>query len=152
MFRLKPMAWWVLPWGLLAGLLISILFVRASTNWKSLPSSDCGQAGSFPISFYAPRGGCVTLEEGYPVKFLSTAPLIEADPGAPARDATVGAEPNLALSRLAADWLIWSLVSCLIFYYLSSPRGARRHLPDAGTPSRTQVRPDTGAEDQNARK
>jgi hypothetical protein len=144
------MAWWVLPWGLLAGLLITILFSGASTNWKSLPRSDCGDTTSFPLSSYALHGGCITLEDGYPVKFLSTAPSIEADPGTPARDAGVIGQPALDPIGLAADWLIWSLVSCLTLYYFSRPRGTRRHPSDADTPGRTQERSDTGIRDQHA--
>ena len=62
MFRLKPLAWWVVPWGLLAGLLLTLAFL-GQMDFRNLPG--CRQ----PV--YGPRlphslAMCDTIEEGYP--------------------------------------------------------------------------------------
>jgi len=36
MFRLKPLAWWVVPWGLLAGLLLTLAFL-GQMDFRNLP-------------------------------------------------------------------------------------------------------------------
>ena len=52
---------WMLPWGLLAGLVISLLFL-AQMRWTQL--SGCGPAGA-PRAHLPAR--CIGLAEGYPL-------------------------------------------------------------------------------------
>jgi hypothetical protein len=121
MLRLKPVAWWVLPWGLLAGMILTLLFLGSQT-WK--PLTDCGQRASPPYSLYSPPGGCFTLEEGYPVRFLSSYPVLEQNPGTSSRPAGLGASQVISKVGLGEDWLIWSAASCLVLYLLSARKTA----------------------------
>ena len=121
MLRLKPLAWWVLPWGLLAGLLLTLAFL-GQMNWK--PLSDCGQRPWPSARPYSLRGGCATIDQGYPVRFLSSVPDVEADPGASVSDANVSSSPVINKGGLAEDWLIWSVVSCLALYIVSPAKRA----------------------------
>jgi hypothetical protein len=129
MLRLKPLAWWVLPWGLLAGMIVTLLFL-GQMAWK--PLTDCGQRTSFPYSQYSPPGGCSTIEEGYPVRFLSTAPLLEQNPGIRPGKAEVDGAPVISKAGLAEDWLVWSVISCLVLYMASARRktGEQAQAPD----------------------
>jgi hypothetical protein len=119
MLSLKPLPWWIIPWGLLAGIILTLLCLGSMT-WK--PLTDCGQRVSPPYSPYSPPGGCTTIEEGYPVRFLSSRPLLEQDPGTSSRKAEVNGVPVINKSGLAEDWLIWSIVSCLALYIVSARR------------------------------
>jgi hypothetical protein len=119
MLRLKPLAWWVIPWGLLAGIILTLLCLGSMT-WK--PLTDCGQRASPPYSPYSLPGGCTTIDEGYPVRFLSSEPLLEQNPGASSREAEVSGSPVIDKRGLAEDWLIWSMVSCLALYIVSARR------------------------------
>src|SRR5579862_3618562 len=110
MVRLKPLAWWVFPWGLLAGGLLTLMFL-GQMSWK--PLSGCGQLSSSPYRPYPLRGGCATIAEGYPVRFLSSVPGVEANPGTSARGAYVSSAPVIDKGGLAEDWLLWSAISCL---------------------------------------
>ena len=68
MLRLKPLAWWVLPWGLLAGLLLTLAFL-GHMDFRNLPG--CRQPVYGPPLPH-PLARCDTIEEGYPVRFLSS--------------------------------------------------------------------------------
>jgi len=125
MLKPKPLAWWVLPWGMLAGGLLTLVFL-GQMSWKPLP--DCGQIPWPSARPYALRGGCATINEGYPVRFLDSVPGVEAKPGTSARDAYVSSAPVISKGGLAGDWLIWSAVSCLALYIVSPTRtGSRRY-------------------------
>jgi len=128
MLRFKPPAWWVVPWSLLAGMILTLVFL-GSMNWK--PLSDCGQAISPPYRQYSLPGGCATIDEGYPVRFLSGTPTLEQNPGTGSRYADVNSVPVIDKGGLAEDWLIWSIVSCLALYIVSSRRrtDAGRAIP-----------------------
>lgn len=119
MLRLRPLAWWVVPWGLLAGIILTLLCLGSMT-WK--PLTDCGQRASPPYSPYSPPGGCFTIDEGYPVRFLSSEPLLEQNPGASSSKAVVNGVPVINKGGLAEDWLIWSIFSCLALYIVSARR------------------------------
>jgi hypothetical protein len=119
MLRFRPLAWWVIPWGMLAGIVLTLLCLGAGT-WE--PLADCGQRVSPPYSLYSPPGGCSTIAEGYPVRFLSSAPLLEQNPGTSSREAGVSGVPVIDKGGLAEDWLIWSIVSCLALYVVSARR------------------------------
>ena len=111
---LKPVAWWVLPWGLLVGGLLTLVFL-GQMNGK--PLSNCGETSSASPTAGTPRGGgCATIDEGSPVRFLSSAPGVGANPGTSSRDADVSGASFLTKGGLAGDWLIWSLVSCVGLY------------------------------------
>jgi hypothetical protein len=133
MLRLKPLAW-VIPWGLLAGMIVTLLFL-GQMAWK--PLTDCGVKSAFPYSSYTPPGGCSTIIEGYPVRYLSSAPLLEQapEPGASSRAATVSGAPIINKGGLAEDWLIWSMVSCLVLYIVSARKkaGEQAQTPDLAT-------------------
>jgi hypothetical protein len=141
MLRLKPLAWWVLPWGMLAGGLLTLVFL-GQMSWKPLP--DCGQVPWPSAQPYSLRGGCATIDEGYPVRFLYSVPGVEAKPGTSAREAYVSSAPIINKGGLAEDWLIWSAVSCLALYIVSPARTGRgryrsadaRLAPGPGHPSR----------------
>jgi hypothetical protein len=122
MLRLRPLAWWVIPWGLVAGMILTLLCL-GSMNWK--PLADCGQRTSPPYTLYSPPGGCFTIDEGYPVRFLSSEPGLEQNPGASPREAGVSGVPVISKGGLAEDWLIWSIVSCLALYIVSALRTVR---------------------------
>ena len=125
MLGLKPLAWWVLPWGLLVGGLLTLVFL-GQMSWK--PLSGCGQTSSSPYRPYSLRGGCATIDEGSPVRFLSSAPGVAANPGTSPRDADVSGASFLTKGGLAGDWLIWSLVSCVGLYILPpTKRTGRGH-------------------------
>jgi hypothetical protein len=133
MLRLKPLAWWVLPWGMLAGVLRTLVFL-GQMGWK--PLSDCGQMSSPSARLYSVRGGCATIDEGYPVRFLSTVPGVEANPGASVRDTSVSGVPVINKGGLAEDWFIWSAISCLALYIVSPARtGSGRYRAAAARPA-----------------
>ena len=98
---------------------MTLLFLGSMT-WE--PLTDCGQRVSPPYSPYSPPGGCVTIDEGYPVRFLSSEPLLEQNPGTSSREAEVSGTPVINKGGLAEDWLIWSIVSCLALYIVSARR------------------------------
>jgi hypothetical protein len=126
MRMLKPLAW-VVPWGLLAGLLLTLVFL-GQMGWKDL--SGCGQKTSFPYRLYSLPGGCTTIEEGYPVRFLSSFPVLEQNPGAAWRTASLGSAPYINKRGLIEDWLVWSLISCSVLYIVGARR-RRRTVPHA---------------------
>jgi hypothetical protein len=97
-------------------------------DWKDL--SDCGQTASFPSRLYSLPGGCTTIEEGYPVRFLSSFPVLEQNPGAAWRTASLGSAPHINKRGLIEDWLVWSLVSCSVLYIVGASRQPRT-VPDA---------------------
>jgi amino acid transporter len=119
MLRFRPLAWWVIPWGMLAGIILTLLCLGAGT-WE--PLTDCGQRVSPPYSGYSPPGGCSTIAEGYPVRFLSSEPLLEQNPGTSSREAGISGVPVINKGGLAEDWLIWSIVGCLALYVVSARR------------------------------
>src|SRR5262249_13416312 len=89
-----------------------------------------------PNRRYSLRGGCETIDEGTPVRFLSSAPGVEAHPGTSSRDADVSGAPIINKGGLAEDWLIWSLVSCVGLYVVPPTKmtgpGASDELAWAG--------------------
>jgi hypothetical protein len=89
-------------------------------SWKPLP--DCGQVPWPSAQPYSLRAGCATIDEGYPVRFLSSVPGVEAKPGTSARDAYVSSTPIINKGGLAKDWLIWAAVSRLALYSVSPTR------------------------------
>jgi len=94
---------WVLPWGLLAGLVITLLFL-AQMRWTPLPG--CGPAGA-PRPHLPAR--CIGLAEGYPLRFLY------GYQGVPKID-------KLALMK---DWAQWSLISTSALYAFELLRAGR---------------------------
>jgi hypothetical protein len=88
---------------------------------------------------------CDTIEEGYPVRFLSSYPYLEQDHGRTSNLAGVdiGGVPVINKGGLAEDWLIWSLVSCLALYIVSptkragstQDRAAAAPVPGPGHPA-----------------
>jgi hypothetical protein len=134
MLRLKPLAWWVLPWGLLAGMIVTLLCLGQMT-WK--PLTGCGQRTSPSYSLYSPPGGCSTIDEGYPVRFLSTAPALEQNPGIRPGKAEVDGAPVVSKAGLAEDWFIWSLVSCVVLYMVSARKKAGEQAQAPGLAAST---------------
>jgi hypothetical protein len=94
---------WMLPWGLLAGLVITLLFL-AQMRWTQLPG--CGPAGA-PLAHLPAR--CIGLAEGYPLQFLY------GYQGVPKID-------KLALMK---DWAQWSLISTSALYAFELLRAGR---------------------------
>lgn len=127
MLRLKPLAWWVLPWGLLAGVLLTLAFL-GQMNFRDLPG--CRQTDYGPPLRHS-LAGCDTIEEGYPVRFLSSYPYLVQDTGKASNIAAVsiGGVPVINKGGLVEDWLIWSAVSCLALYIVSPRRrpGGRQY-------------------------
>lgn len=108
MLKLKPLAWWIIPWSLLAGIILTLLCLGSMT-WE--PLTDCGQGASPPYNPYSPPGGCYTINEGYPVRFLSSEPLLEQNPGTSSREAGISeagisSAPVINKAGLAEDWLV----------------------------------------------
>jgi hypothetical protein len=122
MRMLKPLAW-VVPWGLLAGLLLTLVSL-GQMGWK--PLSDCGQRNSAPYSLYSLPGGCSTIDEGAPVRFLSSDPVLEQNPGGAWRTASVGSAPLINKHGLVEDWLVWSLTSWSVLYIAALIVGTSR--------------------------
>lgn len=121
MVQLKPLMQWMVPWALVAGITLTLLSLGAM-HWEQL--QGCGQRNSPPYGAYSPSGGCATLAEGYPVRFLSTQPELDADPGTGAGQVGVGGVPVINKVGLAEDWLIWSIVSCSAIYVVCRRRPA----------------------------
>ena len=65
------------------------------------------------------------------MRFLSSTPTLEQNPGTGSRYADVNSVPVIDKGGLAEDWLIWSIVSCLALYIVSSRRrtDAGRAIP-----------------------
>ena len=91
-----------------------------SGTWE--PLTDCAQRASPPYNPCSPPGGCSTIAEGYPVRFLSSAPLLEQNPGTSSSGAGISGAPVIDKAGLAEDWLIWAIVSCSALYVVSSRR------------------------------
>jgi hypothetical protein len=89
---------WMAAAALAAGVLVTLLFL-GSMSWKSVPCA----AGSS-----ARTAACSTLDEGFPVHFLSALPA-GADVAYPAIDSGAAAEDLTVWSVLgfAACYLIW---------------------------------------------
>lgn len=107
---------WMLPWSLLAGLVITLLLL-GQMDWTAVPG--CGPAGA-PLARLPDR--CIGLAEGYPLRFLfgyQDVPVID----------------KLALIK---DWAQWSLVSGSALYALHMLRLGRQEQPD---PAPGQHRP-----------
>jgi hypothetical protein len=115
---------------MLAGGLLTLGFL-GQMSWKSL--SGCGQVPWPSAQPYSLHGGCATIDEGYPVRFLSSVPGVEAKPGSSARDAYVSSAPIINKGGLAEDWLIWSVVSCTALYIVSPARTGGGRYRAAGT-------------------
>ena len=56
------------------------------------------------------------------MRFLSSEPLLEQNPGTSSREAGVSGVRVINKGGLAEDWLIWSIVSCLALYVVSARR------------------------------
>ena len=84
--------------------------------------TDCAQRASPPYNPYSPPGGCSTIAEGYPVRFLSSAAQLEQNPGTSSSGAGISGAPVINKAGLAEDWLIWSIASCSGLYVVSSRR------------------------------
>src|SRR5258706_13311235 len=93
----------MLPWGLLAGLIITLLFL-GQIRWTQVPG--CGPAGAPPAHLPA---RCIGLAEGYPLRFLY------AYQGIPKID-------RLALMK---DWAQWALIATSALYALELLRPGR---------------------------
>jgi hypothetical protein len=122
----------ILPWGLLGGILLTFAFL-GHMAWKQLP--DCRQT-IFGPRLTHPLAGCATLEEGYPLRFLSSRPWVEQDTGRTSSIAAVsiGGEPVIHGFALAGDWLVWSVASCGVLYLLV-PSGRKAREVRAAEPS-----------------
>jgi hypothetical protein len=89
----RPPAW-ILPWGLVAGIVVTLLFLSDMT-WA--PLSGCAAAGT-PVSSLPAH--CFGLQEGYPLRFL------------------IGnqGDPQILKASLLRDWAQWSLLCCSVLY------------------------------------
>jgi hypothetical protein len=85
---------WILPWGLLAGTVVTLLFL-AQMNWAPLPG--CGLPGT-PLDQLPQR--CFGLWQGYPLRFV------------------VGDQGVLKILNASAirDWAQWTLLCCSGLY------------------------------------
>jgi hypothetical protein len=90
--------WWMAAAALAGGLLVTLLFL-GSMGWKTVP---CAAGSSAPVAT------CSTLDEGFPVHFLSALPA-GAGVAYPAIDSGAAAEDLMVWSVLgfAACYLIW---------------------------------------------
>jgi hypothetical protein len=118
---LKPLTW-VVPWSLLVGLVVTLVFL-GHMNWK--PLADCGQRNTPPYRLYSLPGGCHTIEEGYPVRFLSSYPTLQGNPGGVWRTASLASNPYINKGGLIEDWLVWSVVSFTVLYAFGVRRQPR---------------------------
>jgi hypothetical protein len=144
MLRVKWRSW-VVPWGLLAGLLLTLAFLG---NMNFIALQGCRQTVFGPLLSHS-LAGCFTLEEGYPVRFLSTYPSVEQDSGRSSDIASVSivGVPVINTGALFEDWLIWSAVSCSVLYAasLTRERSAHRSGASAGEQPPTPEDPDHNA-------
>lgn len=85
---------WLLPSALLAGLLVTLLYL-ANMAHEALPG--CGPAGATMAEL---PDRCFTLAQGYPVRFLSA----------------YQGTPQISQTGLTEDWAQWSLVSFTVLY------------------------------------
>ncbi|MBO0832071.1 MAG: hypothetical protein J2P28_24640 [Actinobacteria bacterium] len=141
MSAIKPPSWLV-PWSLLAGLLLTLAFL-GSMDWKQIP--DCGQRSTAPYTLYSLPGGCATITEGYPVRYLSTTPTLEENPGGSWRTASLASNPIINKLGLVEDWFIWSIATFVILYGLvamdrRSQLAHPRQLPNSGDSQEDSVR------------
>lgn len=94
---------WMLPWGLLAGLVITLLSL-AQMRWAQLPG--CGPARA-PLAHLP--GRCIGLAEGSPLRFLFTYQGV----------------PKIDKLALITDWAQWSLIGTSALYALEVLRAGR---------------------------
>jgi len=94
---------WMLPWGLLTGLIITLLFL-AQMRRTHVPG--CGPAGA-PLAHLPTR--CIGLGEGYPLRFLYAYQRI----------------PKIDRLALMKDWAQWSLIGTSALYALELLRAGR---------------------------
>jgi hypothetical protein len=101
--RARPPLWMVLA-ALLTGLVVTLLYLG---SMGLVPIPGCGPVGATVAQL---PGHCVTLAEGFPLRFRAIDP----------------AWPGIDKAALLADWAQWSLVSFAVFYLLRlSSRSAR---------------------------
>ncbi len=104
--------WWMLPWGLLAGLVITLLLL-GQMGWAAIPG--CGPAGA---SLAHLPGRCIGLAQGYPLRFLSGYQGV----------------PEIGKLALIKDWAQWSLVSGSVLYAVQVLRLGRQDRPEPAPP------------------
>jgi hypothetical protein len=104
---------WMLPWGLLAGLVLTLLLL-GQMSWAQVPG--CGPPGA---SLAHLPGRCIGLARGAPLRFLYG----------------IHSLPDIDRLALIKDWAQWSLVAISVFYALELLRVGRV----AATDSRSEV-------------
>ena len=104
----KPRGW-MLPWSLLAGLVITLIFL-AQMGWTAVPG--CGPATA---SLAHLPGRCIGLAQGYPLRFLFGHQGV----------------PEIDKVALIKDWAQWSLVSGSVLYAFHVLRLGRQDRPDS---------------------
>ena len=100
-FVRRPPAW-LLPWGLLAGVLVTLACL-GSMDWATI--AGCRPAGSY---------ACTTLAEGYPLRWLTT----------------VHNAPLISKSALLKDCVQWALASTTVLYLIWAALTSPRNQPD----------------------
>jgi hypothetical protein len=103
----RPPLWLILT-GLLTGVVVTLLYL-ANMSWAPIPG--CGGPGASPDQLPA---RCITLAQGYPLRFLA------ADQSIPVIDK----------EALVKDWAQWSLVSFSAFYLLWLRRNPASPAPE----------------------
>jgi hypothetical protein len=109
---------WILPWGLVAGIVVTLLYL-GNMDWA--PLSGCAAAGT-PVSGLPAH--CFGLQEGYPLRFL------------------IGNQgvPQILKASLLRDWAQWSLLCCSVLYLgwwlvrCVTPAGSEAGNPGTGRP------------------
>jgi hypothetical protein len=97
----------LLPLAVVAGFILTLLFT-GQENFKQLNSS-C--ANSY---FNAPQVktvNCSTLDQGYPFRFLRSAPDVTSQNG---DILDISSSPKVDTYRLIADVAVWSIVSLIV--------------------------------------
>jgi hypothetical protein len=124
---------WMLAAGAAVGLIVTLLYLG---NMSSEAVPGCISYGYGPVTSAAT---CTTLAEGYPVRFLSTAPFLSLDPGktVKAADISVSADPVIYKGAFALDFATWAVVSFLAIYmlWLPSRRTAMARAVSASLPA-----------------
>jgi hypothetical protein len=98
---------WMLPWALLAGLVITLLFL-AQMDWTAIPG--CGPASAAVASL---PSRCIGLAQGYPLRFLFGHQSV----------------PEIDKPALVRDWAQWSLISGSALYVFHVLRLGRQDRP-----------------------
>jgi hypothetical protein len=120
---------WMLPTAAAAGALLTLACLG---SMSSKPVQGC-QAAGYLAPHTAPLASCYTLDQGFPVPYLTAMPSLSLDKGRRVTASNLDLFANAVISKgaLAEDLVAWTLTVAAGLYVIWIPR--RRPAPSPAT-------------------